>query len=467
MGANLTIFSSAVSALGASSLGLSVAANNIANVNTPGFSRQRAILATVTPQRSGGLEIGRGVEPIDVQRIYDAFTEQGLRDAAASKEENDGLAENLEQIEAIFNEVNTIGLSQYIQNFFNAFHDVANNPDKQTPRVNLLGQTDIMVTAFDSISQKLKDARTFIDGGIKSAVARINSLAEEITDLNTSITTAAGDTLSLQDQRQFKTRELAELIDVTAVESADGTYQVYVAQGMPLVTGVQHASLSVEADSGNGGHYKVNFQLGASAAAVITTRINGGQLKGLIAARDTEIPGYQSTFDQLAYEIHDEVNTIHLTGFDLDGNTATRFFTLMASSTDAAANLALNSTVNGDPRGVAAAGTAASLPGGNSVALALAALQNTNITFTTGSSTFSEFYGDLLSTVGADTQSAKNKASFSDQLFIQAETRRERISGVSVEEEQLNLIRYQSAFHAASKLMTVADELLRILVNLI
>ncbi len=467
MGTSLTIFDSAVTAMSANGVGLSVTANNIANVNTPGFSRQKVVFAPITPQSTAGLQIGRGVSVESIQRVFDAFTEQQYRDAASVRSKTDTSAETLGGVESVMNEPGDAGLSSYLSNFYNAWHDVSNAPEQSGPRSTLLGKAQILIDRFNGLSKQLRDSRSLIDGNIRTNVSKINDLAGQIVDLNGKIQSSAGDPLLLKDQRNLKVRDLAELVDTTAVETSGGEFQVYIAQGIQLVAGVNRGTLSTAPNALNAGLVSVNFAVGSGVSNDITTRINGGALKASVDARDTNIPAYQTTLDELAYQVATQVNTLHTAGFSLSGVTGNRFFGNLASATDAAATIALDAAVNNTPTAIAASSTLAGIPGNNTTAISIAALQNANIAFTTGSTTFASFYGNLLARVGGDVGNAKSQATFADAVFLQTQNQRERISGVSIEEEQLNLVRYQTAFQAGAKLAGVADELLKTLVNLI
>ncbi len=466
MASNFTIFESAVSALGANSQALSVASQNIANVNTPGYSRERILLRSAQSQVIGGIELGRGVEVRDVQRIYDQFTELNLMNAGSSSQEQDVVAQSLKQVETLFNEVGTEGLSSFVTNFLNSFQDLAGDPESITVRQNVLNKAGIVIDRFNTLSQGLKDIRESIDGQIKDRVNKINSIAEELYELNGKIISSSGSALTLRDQRNVKLRELAELTDVTAIDNSDGNFQVYIAGGMLLVNNKGLATLSTSVDNNNSGLSRIYFQVGSGQAADITDQFSTGAIKGFLGVRDTTVPGYQTTLNEFAYELATEVNSLHQVGFDLNGNTGNRFFTNLTSATDAAAIIDFDGAVLNSPNAIAASDTLASIPGGNANALSIASLQSAAITFTTSTTTFTSFYGDYLAEVGSDSANARNLAEFSKNILNQAEVQREQVSGVSLDEEQVNLIRYQAAFQAASKLVSVANNLLDLLVRL-
>jgi flagellar hook-associated protein 1 FlgK len=468
MGSNFTVFESAVSALASNSTAISIAAQNIANVNTPGYSRQYAVMSSRAPQNSGGSEVGRGVDIIGVKRIYDAFAESRLRASNSSRGRYSALASNLQQDESVFNEIGKSGLAEYLGAFFNSFGDLANDPTSLTARNSVLSKATILVDRFRSLDQSLRDARRFIDGDVQNAVTQINTLANDIADINNKIRDATADeSLVFNDQRTVKIKELAEFVDVSVVESEGGDFILYAA-GVPLVSGTNVGTFSLESDAGNDNLNDVVFSVtNGGSETSISDRITSGSLKGFFEVRDSNIPDYMDQLDELAYRLVSTFNTAHNAGYSMAGNTGLDFFQDLGSATDAASLISLDSDVLGLPENLAAAGSAAEAPGGNTVALTLAAFDSTTVTFDSGNYTFVGFYGDFLSTIGAETGSALNQASFSEDIYTQASIARERISGVSLDEEQLDLVKFQSAFEASAKLVQIASDILERLSNLV
>ncbi len=173
--------------------------------------------------------------------------------------------------------------------------------------------------------------------------------------------------------------------------------------------------------------------------------------------------GFGTPFIEMELGLHDALREVirddMLVSDDSDNLDVTDY-------AGAASLISLDSAVDDTPNAIAASGSSSDLPGGNSVAVQLASLQASLVSFSSGDTTFAGFYGNILATIGSDSRSYKNRAEFANEVSRQAETQREQISGVSLEEEQLNLIKYQSAFQAASRLVNVASEILQRLVEL-
>lgn len=462
MGGNFTVFQSAVSALAANSQALSIAGNNIANVNTPGYSRQVAVLQAKSPQTSGNVELGLGVDVTAVNRTIDSFAEVRLVEATSTSVRYDAESESLQQVAGAFNEIGADGINTFLVNFFNSWQDLSNDATSINSRTNVLNKASTLIDRFHNLANQINDSRGLMDVDIRDRIANINTIADQIGELNNKISAASGESqLSLRDSRQFLVRELAKQVDVSYVETTEGEFQVYIGGGLQLISGTTVNTMGTEENAGNDGHLDVTLTVGGAAASVINTRIEDGALKGILDARDTSLPDYLEKLDELAYRIVADVNTAHSAGFNLDSGTGVVFFTALAAIAGSATSIALSAAVTDAPRKLAAASAAAQLPAGNSVARAIGNLKDTDSAFVAGNATYTSFHSDLLATIGNDTASAQANAEFSMQVERQADLQRERSSGVSLEEEQLNLIKYQAAFQAASRLVGVADEILR------
>ena len=200
----------------------------------------------------------------------------------------------------------------------------------------------------------------------------------------------------------------------------------------------------------------------------MTGRITEGRLGGVLQARDTNIAAYEASLDQLAYDLADEVNTIHSAGFGLIDLTANNFFSPLTAVAGAAGNLSLDAAIQSDVNNIAAATNNdgfSGLPGDNTNALAMSDLR-TALTMNGGTATFDDFYGSLVADIGNDVQGVSSRLSHQKDMINQLEIRRESISGVSLDEEMADLVRFQYAFEASARLITIADEMLATVLGL-
>jgi flagellar hook-associated protein 1 FlgK len=555
-----SVMSLAGNALLANQKAISVIGNNIANVNTPGYSRQKLLLETSAPVQTSVGPMSYGVEAVSVDRVYDRFLGVQINAESETLGRWEAQKDSLELAEVIFNESGEFGLSQSINRFWGSWQDLSNDPSSYNERVVLQAHSDVMTGTFNRIYSDLQNAQQGLDGSIEGAVADINQLSQQIADLNQKVmeVEASGYTANdYRDQRELALKELAGLIDINAFEDTSGRVTVSVGAGQTLVESSSSRNLTTQV---NGFGLKDIAWVGPDGTMVdITSDIHNGQVQGWLEARDVDIRGYMRQLDTLAETMMERVNTLHQAGWGLDGSTGTDFFTGIATASgnmdslltitaeaggtgnikvtvvgggtagaetvttdpvtgdiqiaiedgvstggDIATALqalaGINSVVAGAPgaawdlsagtntsvlaggisaRGlqlntavsnnldlIAASSTSAGIPGNNSQAITIANLQH-SLTMNSNSTTFEDYYNSLVSQVGGDLQSANAYSNHQADMVVQLENRRESISGVSLDEEMINLVKFQTAYDAAAKLITTADELLQTVINMV
>lgn len=470
---------SGLSAYGAAS---EVTGENVANVNTPGYSRQRVLLETAPTTTSNGFALGSGVRIASVERYYDGLLQRQLI-TAQSTQGNDTTRSNvLQQIEPTFNEVAQDGLGAAISNFFGSWQDLTLNPAGFAERQTVLSRAQILVDNFHSISTNLENTVTTQDNSLVPLTVDISERLKNIAQLNGQIKiiqSVSGNANELKDQRDQLIRDLSTKMGITTSEPSppDGTVNLTAAGGQALVNGDQYATMYTDNASGTTSNdiYLTSVGHPPPAANVVSdTKItatagganNGlGELGARLALRDTVIPGYLAKVDELARTIVTTVNTLHSGGYTLaatPNDTGVNFFTPAGTT---AATIELN-IVSSDQ---IAAGTSGPpvLPGDNSNARGIAQLQNVSNAFPEGSATFSNYFNSLVSTVGVDVQAANIAAAQDNALTAQLTVLRESNSGVSLDEELTNLIKYQRSYQASAKLINTATDMMDTVMGLI
>ena len=460
-----------------------VVSENIANVNTPGYSRQRTILESAPPSTANGFPLGTGVKIATVERYYDALTQKQLVNAGTVSGYNQKKSEVLDQIEPIFNEISQDGLGTAITAFFNAWQDLSVNPTGQTERQGVIGRAQNLVDQFNYVSRTLNDTITLQDEAVSPLVDKINQQIENIAVLNGQIRTTElvyGNANEMRDQRDYLIQQLAENMGVKYTENSDGTTDVYVTDnsaGPPvdyyLVKGALQTTGKVNV-AGTPAVVNVTDYLGAgpsnnldptAATPFYSSDTSGGTLWATLKMRDVTIPGYLQQVDDLAAQVVTSVNAVHTAGYTPTGVLGGNFFTPAAGATAATITLAITSTTQ-----IAAAQWAGAptpfAPGDNRNALALAQLKNAN-TMSGGTTTFSNYYNTLVSTVGLDVQTAQSVVTQDAAFTKQLETLRNSYSGVSLDEELTDLIKYQRSYQASAKLITTVDGMMQALLNMI
>ncbi|MBT9437953.1 MAG: flagellar hook-associated protein FlgK [Deltaproteobacteria bacterium] len=441
---------------------IDVTGHNIANVNTDGYSRQRVNMETNEPYSSQPGQTGTGVRAAEIQRIYDRFL------GAQINNENQNLGNwetqkgVLERVEIIFDESSGYGLNQAMSEFWNAWQDLANNPSDYAGRAALLAKSETMTATFNNIYSNLEQIQTDIDTSIMGTVKEINSIAERIAGLNQKIalTEVGGQNANdYRDSRDLLLKELSLKINIDSFENSDGKVTVLVAGGRPLVENISSWNLSTQPDV-DSDFQDIAWTDSDGNLVDITDSISGGKLKGWLEARDVTIPDYLSKLDNLAEGIITEVNDLHKAGLGLnDVSVAGRNFFAGTTATNMAVDV-------DDVNNIAAAGSFDGLPGGNSNAIEIANLQNA-LKMNSDTATFDDYYNSLVSDVGSGVQKATVNFDHQSSMVTHLDNYRESVSGVSLDEEMVNLIKFQHGYNAAARLISVADELLDRVISMV
>lgn len=442
---------------------IDITGNNIANVNTPGYSRQRLNIQQRNPVRVDGQTMSTGVTAdTGIQRFYDQFLGAQLNGENENLGRWEAQKQALERAELMFDDSVSSGLSSAMSGFWNAWQDMSNNPSGVAERTSLISAGQYLATTFNQTYNNLRDLQCDIDTHVTNIVLDINDMTDRIAELNRKVNqveVTGHNANDFRDERDQLVLELSKLIDIQSFEDGDGNINVSVGSGKPLVDGTATWDLTT---ADNAGVQDVFWQASDGSTVNITGQITSGELKGWIYSRDTSIDDYLTRLDTLAASMISEVNTLHAAGTTLDSVTTTgvNFF-----SGTGAVNMAVNSAIEGNSDLIAAAGAGEGLPGGNSTAIAIASLQTTATM--PGSSTFDAYYNSLVGQVGADVQAANFNQKHQQTMVENLKEYRQEVSGVSLDEEMVNLIQFQQAYSAAAKLITTADEMVDTLLSMV
>jgi flagellar hook-associated protein 1 FlgK len=440
---------------------ISVTGNNIANVNTPGYSRQRLNLETNIPVATEVGPIGTGVRSGRVERVYDRFLGVQLNNENANLGRWEAQRGMLERVEAVFDESGGYGLNQALSDFWNSWQDLSLKPSGQTERAVAVVTSQTLADAIRQKYSELAQAREDIDAAVEGAVADINRLTAQMADLNEKIASieAGGDNANdYRDSRDLALKQLSEIIDISSFEDAKGQVVVSVGSGRPLVETGTTWQLSTQTNAA--GHTDISWPDLTGGMVNITGEITAGKIGGWLRARDTQIAGYQNDLDALAQTLMDEVNTLHADGYGLDGTTGTDLFTGTG-----AVDMAINPDILNDLDLLAASATAVGVPGNADNAIAISSLR-TAMTMN-GTATFDDAANALVSQVGYDVQTSKGNASHQTDMLTYLENYRESVSGVSLDEEMVNLVKFQAAYDAGAKMISMVDEMLDSLMSMV
>jgi flagellar hook-associated protein 1 FlgK len=467
--------------LHASKKALEVTGHNIANANTEGYSRQRVNQQSNIPIGKDGLITGTGTRIKSITRFHDQFIEKRLRDTTSSNEFFANRSNQLSQVEEVFNEIDNEGLNKILNKFFNSFRDLANQPENETVRSVVRDNARLVVKDFKRISETLESLSRGIDKKIERDVEDLNREMKVVANLNREIRELEAtneETGDLRDQRDNAIRRMAEITKIHTYEDEKGNYVVISPGVGTLVTAAQYQPLKSysfaknESSNNMAGSVEVFYE--ARSGQQITNKVKEGSLAGAISVRNSDIKELRENVDKIAYNFTNFVNAIHRRGFvgrkvpsDANGNVATRdakgpttgidFFKAPTSIEGAAGTISISDAVTNDLSNISTA-LAPNSPGDNRVAIAISKLQHERV-MGDGSATMEEYFLSTVGKVGLESGKAKLDAEQSEGLIAQAKTIRERLSGVSIDEETANMVRFQHAYDASAKVMQTANEM--------
>lgn len=430
-------------ALQSMQMAMNTTAHNLANVNTPGYSRQRVNLVTTEPQILQGLNtlfVGSGVRVESIQRMRDMFLDGRISSTGSEYQRLNTLYTRLTQVEDLFGEPTEAGLSRQLTAFFNAFQELSTNPENVGVRASVYQQTEGMARTFRQLAGRLDEMLAEMDQRVRSTAGEIDAIAKSIADLNVKIryNKALGTVPNdLLDKRANMVEKLAEYIGGRATEMPDGTIRVSLGEFV-LVEGERSNTLPTEID-----YPGRAFTDGTSTWA----RVDSGVVRGLMDATEY-VRAYRQRLDQLASELVNAVNTIHESGYGLDGNTGYR----LLEGTDALTIRVSNDVT--DINRIAAGATNA--PGDGNKALELARLRLQPLSVLENK-TIQGYYSALVAEMGEHTRSASTGQENHKIILQNLQAQREAVSGVNMDEEMANLLRYQRSYQAAAHLISVMD----------
>jgi len=446
-------------------LAMDVTGGNISNVNTPGYTRQRALMVAsgTVNAKSASAQLSVRVEKID--RMFDSYTEMQI--AEQSQKVGAGEAKNdmLKRVETVLDETNGRKLNDVMSRFWSAWDDVAGNPAGKVERDALASVGQEMAGMFNSYGNQLYELQMSANDTIKNTLADINVYTGEIASLNRQIgqiSDTSGEANQLLDERNVVLKKLCGLINCQYIEGANSSLNIYLANGKPLVEGDMSHGLALK-KSGSAVFPDVVYS--ATGENVNAFLLPGkGKLGSLLDIRDRIIPEYMARLDDMAGTIMDQVNEIHRRGFDAKRNAGGDFFiTIPENSKAYARDMAISGAILADSGRIAASATVA---GDGDQAAAIAALKD-ELLMNGGQATLSSFYASLIGQVARDVAEAGRNSEYQANVLNQLTNQREGISGVSVDEEMMNLIKYQMGYNAAGKLCQVVDEMMETLMSLV
>ncbi|HLI63835.1 MAG TPA: flagellar hook-associated protein FlgK [Terriglobales bacterium] len=442
----------ALNALEAQQGGMQTTANNVANLNTPGYSREVPIFQEADPFVQGNLVFGGGVDLEGIQSLRDNLLDMQISAETQQQSSAQSYVAAMNQVQTLFPS-DTTGIGQQISAFFQSLNNLSTNPSDLTLRQGVLTAAQNMASAFNDTAEQLISVRQQLDGNVEEQVQQVNQITQQIANINaqlSAVSSSAQQYGSFLDQRSELVQQLSGLIDVSQLNDG-ASLTLTTKQGTALVVDGQSFSLSTALASDGTQHvYSAQGQ-------DITGQISGGQLGGTLQARDQTIPALQNQLDSLAGGLVTALNTAHQQGTDLYGNTGNNLF-LPNTGTGAALNMALAFT---DPKMIAASSDGSSGSNGNLANISAVANQAVS-----NGMTPSDAYGNMVFQVGSAVSDGTSEQDASTAMLQQLQQQQSSVSGVSLDEEASNLLLYQRAYEASAQVISTINQMLQTALNM-
>ncbi|MBI2601600.1 MAG: flagellar hook-associated protein FlgK [Deltaproteobacteria bacterium] len=454
----------------ASRQGIDTTAHNIANAQTEGYSRQAVKINARDPILKQGLLVGSGAYVASIGRAHDRFIERQVNGAGSAHGESEGKYNAYVELEGLFSPELATNLSQQLDHFFDALQSLSGQPEEMTVRTAVKERGESLAQSFNEMDRSLKTFRDNSNEKLRASVDRLNELLENIAGLNLKIQeTEYGEqriSNDLRDQRDRLVRDLSQYMDVNYYHDQFGMLTLRGA-GSTLLVERGYASQFRTRRNDQGMYDLVVTDADGNMAQDVSRKIASGSLKAIIDTRDHTIGKLLAQNNDLAFNFAKEVNRVHKEGFGIGEFSAANsrnFFEELKDVHNAAQNIKIESTIQNSVNAIAAASTPEAV-GDNVNINKLLDLRNHRF-LANGTATFHEYFANNVGDLGTEAKRAMHSMEADRILFDDVTGRRESVAGVSMDEEASNMIRWQAAFTASSKLITTIDEMFQTVLSL-
>lgn len=452
--------------------GVDTTSHNIANAQTEGYSRQRVNITSRDPSVSHGQLIGNGSYVTEITRSHDAYAEKQLVLANGKKGGSAARHDALANLESVYDPELASNVSTEMSAFFDALNSLSNFPEDLSARTAVYEQAENLTAAFRRIDSDLNRNLSGINDQIQQGTAEVSGILKSIADLNVRIremeTGPKNEANDMRDQRDGLVRQLAEKIDINYYEDKWGMVTIRGPGDSLLVEGQHSASFDVRVNTENSNMYDVlvmDFE--GDVGRNVTNRLGDGALGGLVDVRDNVAQKLVLNNNQMAKEFSDAFNSIHRKGYglkDFTQSTGRNFFEPVTNLNSAARDLKVSSIIVNSVDAISASSTPNSA-GDNIVLNDLLRLKDEKI-LGEGTASLNDFYASYVGELGLEAVRSKHDMDANDLLASSLQSARDAVSGVSLDEEATNMIKWQTAFTASSKVITTVDEMLETVLSL-
>lgn len=456
------IFNIGKSSLQASKTAIEVTAQNIANVDTPGYNKKEVILATKQPS-NGSPVFFNGVEITEIKRVYDEELSKQITQQQGKSAYWQMKKEYLGSIEEIFNESDELGLNNDLNAFWSAWQKLSTDPNAFGERQEIIASADQLAETFKSQARDLQEIMANTEEETEQVLEQINQILQKIAEFNQEINKALnGQVTEYKDQMDELVENLSQLVNINYWKEENGQVTLSI-NGHPLVEGTQAFSLT--SDVNDQGQIIVQKKLDDGTLIDITDRLTAGELTGLLELHNETIPGYMDNLDKLAFTLAEKVNEQHRAGFGLDGSTDINFFVPPDSQTGAARNLTVNPDLENN-LDLIAASSSPDIPNNENALLIAEIKQNSIIQEGSSSLRINDYYSTLQRNIGRACRDSQVNTDHYQTILHNLQSKRSMISDVALDEELANLIKFQQTYNASAKIISTADEMMSTILNL-
>ena len=441
-GLNATLYIG-MQALDATQGALDATSNNIANANTPGYTREVPQFTEGSLNFENDQVVGGGVSLSSLQSVRDEVLNAQIQQQTSAQSSVDTQSSSLQQIQAYFSSTGA-DIGSELSSFSGSLAQLSANPSNSSVQQSVVSSGQSLAQSFNTTANGLASAQSAADSQVTQTVAQINSLTQQIAQLNgevNQLTTAGKDGGTVEDQRDELVQQLSQLTGIQVTQGSSGEV-ITTGNGTALVDGTQ--SFSLQTSTGANGFQQVLDSQGNN----ITSSLQGGTLGGAIQVRDQIIPGYLNQLNTLASQFATAFNAAQATGFTSSGAAGGSFFTI-SNAASAAATISVSNTAQ-----IAGSSDGSAGSNGN-----VANLQATLTNALPSGQSVEQGYSNLVFQVGNDTSNASTESSAIGQNLLQLTNQQSSVSGVSINEETANLIRYQTAYEAAARIVSTVQAL--------
>lgn len=485
-------FNTAVKGLNAQQTALSTSSNNISNANTEGYSRQRVELKEdITYEIAGVGRMGTGVKIEDVVRTVDGLVDYQIRNENSTLNQYSAKSDVMSQLEAVFNEPSDSGVNASIGEMFNAWQQLSNNPESSGAKIVVVEKSMTLADNVNQMAAQLDQLKDDTVSNLEKNVFDVNSTVEQLKTVNDQIFNIAikGESPNnLLDQRDLLMKQLSGLADCTGsfdkwgranvtlggkditakdaaytlstvselADNGDGTWTARIAAGGDTAN-MKEIQLSA-ADAGNILAGSPVYYTEGSPGSIVPADITSGKIGGNLSALD-EIDARTADLNSFTTELARMANK----AYNPEGTAGKDFFAFSDETNQNAMNFMVNQEIQEDESLVSTGAGSSPAAGDGSKALAIANLRNS--TDTASGATLEGSYSKIVTKVGVSTEHASNMVNTHEAVMEQLQSRRDSVSGVSIDEEVTNIIQYQRSFEANSRVINVLSEMLDTLIN--